>query len=299
MRSSPAGSTPRRAPPPHDGPALTYTHSDSQTFTAVDLSPVSTDDTAPNRRRERALCRALLVEALRLMDTTEPTTATCGAVRTERQWYETETAARSGSAFDRPCVLNPPPTPETTATRTETRTSDHPTRSNQAQPRGRRERPQRHATGQIKTDVLIAHATKAQALALIAIGEATHPPRGRDAPRARAPPATRTPSRRHHPHRRTVGRHVPRGNSHRRARLPLRPPRRPHRRARRHGRRPLPVTQQRPPATRFHPGFDNADNADEYLAAAETDSTWHSPRHSATRQPPYTPPLPAPAPPSA
>lgn len=29
------------------------------------------------------------------------------------------------------------------------------------------------------------------------------------------------------------------------------------------------MTQQRPPGTRFHPGFDNADNAAEYLAAAE------------------------------
>jgi hypothetical protein len=88
------------------GPALTYTHSDSQTFTAVDLSPVSVDDTAPNRRRERALCRALLVEALRLMDTTETTTATCGAVRTEHQWYDGDRRT-FGSAFDWPCVLTP------------------------------------------------------------------------------------------------------------------------------------------------------------------------------------------------
>jgi hypothetical protein len=58
------------------GPALTYTHTDGETFTAVDLSPVRVDDSAPNRRRERALCRALLVEALRLLDESEPTTTT-------------------------------------------------------------------------------------------------------------------------------------------------------------------------------------------------------------------------------
>jgi hypothetical protein len=56
------------------GPAITYTHCDGETFTAVDLSPVRVDDSVPNRRRERALCRALLVEALRLLDESEPTT---------------------------------------------------------------------------------------------------------------------------------------------------------------------------------------------------------------------------------
>jgi hypothetical protein len=88
------------------GPALTYTHSDGKTLTDVDRAPVSVDDTAPNRRRERALCRALLVEALRLMDTTEPTTATCGTIRTERQWYDGDRRT-FGAAADWPCVLTP------------------------------------------------------------------------------------------------------------------------------------------------------------------------------------------------
>jgi hypothetical protein len=85
------------------GPALTYTHSDGKTRTDVDVSPVSVDDTASNRSRERALCRALLVEALRLMDTTEPTTATCGTVRTERQWSSRE-SDMFGPAADWPCT---------------------------------------------------------------------------------------------------------------------------------------------------------------------------------------------------
>jgi hypothetical protein len=62
-----AATHPRQA-----GPALTYTHRDGETFTAVDLGAVRPD--SAGSRIERGFCRALLVEALRLLDESEPTT---------------------------------------------------------------------------------------------------------------------------------------------------------------------------------------------------------------------------------
>lgn len=44
------------------GPALTYTHTDGETFTAVDHAPVRSNP------RERAISRALITEALRLLN---------------------------------------------------------------------------------------------------------------------------------------------------------------------------------------------------------------------------------------
>lgn len=49
------------------GPALVYLHSDRDTVTIVDKAAVS------GNRRERAICRALLLTALELLDATEPT----------------------------------------------------------------------------------------------------------------------------------------------------------------------------------------------------------------------------------
>jgi hypothetical protein len=56
--------------PRQTGPSLTYTHRDGETFTAIDLGPVRPD--RHGSRIERGICRALLVEALRLLDESEP-----------------------------------------------------------------------------------------------------------------------------------------------------------------------------------------------------------------------------------
>ena len=66
--------------PIRTGPALTYTSSlntdDTQTVTDIDRVP-------PTDPRERAICRALLIHALALIDASEPTRSM--AVRAEAQ----------------------------------------------------------------------------------------------------------------------------------------------------------------------------------------------------------------------
>lgn len=47
------------------GPSLTYVHTDNDTMTAVDCAPVRSDP------RERAISRALITEALRLLNDSE------------------------------------------------------------------------------------------------------------------------------------------------------------------------------------------------------------------------------------
>ena len=51
-------------------PGLVYAHCDGETFTAADMA-------APMDLRERAICRALLLHALALLDETEPPVSTC------------------------------------------------------------------------------------------------------------------------------------------------------------------------------------------------------------------------------
>lgn len=48
------------------GPALLYVHTDEGSSSFVDKQP-------PDDPRERAICRALLLHALALLDATEPT----------------------------------------------------------------------------------------------------------------------------------------------------------------------------------------------------------------------------------
>jgi hypothetical protein len=50
------------------GPTLAYIHSENDTATLIDRIPVANDKT-----RERAICRALLLTALKLLDDSEPT----------------------------------------------------------------------------------------------------------------------------------------------------------------------------------------------------------------------------------
>ncbi|MFJ8583663.1 hypothetical protein ACIRD2_03245 [Streptomyces sp. NPDC093595] len=56
------------------GPALVYCHTDRGSVTAVDRQ-------APSDPRERAVCRALLIHALALLDASEPARAINGADR--------------------------------------------------------------------------------------------------------------------------------------------------------------------------------------------------------------------------
>ena len=58
------------------GPTLAYIHSEDDTATLIDRIPVTSD-----KHRERAICRALLQTALKLLDDSEPTSPTDRAAR--------------------------------------------------------------------------------------------------------------------------------------------------------------------------------------------------------------------------
>lgn len=55
----------------HAGPALVYIHTDGKTVTDVDRVAINGDPEPIGYARERAISRALITEALRLLDTTE------------------------------------------------------------------------------------------------------------------------------------------------------------------------------------------------------------------------------------
>ncbi len=58
------------------GPTLAYIHSENDTATLVDRIPVANDNL-----RERAICRALLQTALKLLDDSEPAGPVARATR--------------------------------------------------------------------------------------------------------------------------------------------------------------------------------------------------------------------------